>query len=337
MGGGISHEFSNLEARIKPIFIFSLPRSGSTLLQRMLTAHASVASASEPWILLPLIGMAGNEGVHTYSNYSSSTSQMAVDDFYAKSPEGWKVLHDSIRSFLNVSYGAYCKNEESYFLDKTPRYYLIIDEIYKIFPDAKCIFLFRSPLEVTASMIRTWSKGSFKLHHQHVDLHYGARCLHHGYIKYKSKSFRLSYDDLVADSDTAMRDICAYLGLEYDINMVENFSEVNFLGRMGDPIGIKKYSRVSANTNDGWRRVLSSPVRRWYCKKYIHSLGDDVLHSFGFSGEELLEDLLKESVQYGSIVSDLFWVMASSMYRMFVSKLLRNSLKEGVLRNEFID
>ena len=40
---------------IRPIFIFSAPRSGSTLLQRVLAAHTQVATASEPWILLPLL------------------------------------------------------------------------------------------------------------------------------------------------------------------------------------------------------------------------------------------------------------------------------------------
>ena len=40
---------------VTPVFIFSLPRSGSTLTQRVLTAHDGVASAAEPWVLLPLL------------------------------------------------------------------------------------------------------------------------------------------------------------------------------------------------------------------------------------------------------------------------------------------
>ena len=65
-----------------PIFIISLPRSGSTLLQRILTSHESVASASEPWLLLPLIEMIGSKNIESCANYSKLTSQLAAVDFY---------------------------------------------------------------------------------------------------------------------------------------------------------------------------------------------------------------------------------------------------------------
>ena len=35
------------------VFIFSQPRSGTTLLQRMLTSHSDIVSVSETWLLLP--------------------------------------------------------------------------------------------------------------------------------------------------------------------------------------------------------------------------------------------------------------------------------------------
>ena len=38
----------------EPLFLFSLPRAGSTLTQRLLAAHPAICSAAEPWILLPL-------------------------------------------------------------------------------------------------------------------------------------------------------------------------------------------------------------------------------------------------------------------------------------------
>lgn len=38
-----------------PLFLLSLPRSGSTLAQRFLAAHDAIARASEPWILLPYL------------------------------------------------------------------------------------------------------------------------------------------------------------------------------------------------------------------------------------------------------------------------------------------
>ncbi|MFW6066259.1 MAG: sulfotransferase, partial [Planctomycetota bacterium] len=38
---------------VSPLILFSLPRSGSTLLQRMLSLHGRIASTAEPWLLIP--------------------------------------------------------------------------------------------------------------------------------------------------------------------------------------------------------------------------------------------------------------------------------------------
>jgi len=38
-----------------PIFILSLLRAGSTLLQRILMGHKDIASVTEPWFLLPFV------------------------------------------------------------------------------------------------------------------------------------------------------------------------------------------------------------------------------------------------------------------------------------------
>ena len=46
-----------------PIFIFSLPRAGSTLLQRVLMGHPEIASIAEPWLLLPLMYVQKEHGV----------------------------------------------------------------------------------------------------------------------------------------------------------------------------------------------------------------------------------------------------------------------------------
>ena len=38
---------------VRPVFLLSLPRSGSTLVQRLLASHPEVATAAEPWVMLP--------------------------------------------------------------------------------------------------------------------------------------------------------------------------------------------------------------------------------------------------------------------------------------------
>ena len=62
-----------------PIFIFSLPRAGSTLIQRVLMSNKDICSVAEPWILLPQIYALKGEG--SLSEYSSLTSFIAMSDF----------------------------------------------------------------------------------------------------------------------------------------------------------------------------------------------------------------------------------------------------------------
>ena len=38
---------------VTPVFVMATPRSGSTLLQRVLTTYDEVGSTAEPWVLLP--------------------------------------------------------------------------------------------------------------------------------------------------------------------------------------------------------------------------------------------------------------------------------------------
>ena len=179
-----------------PIFIFSLPRSGSTLLQRVLMSSPQICSVSEPWVLLPQIYILRKEG--TLSDYSSYTAHKGNMDFINNLPNKEEDYFDSLRQFMLDLYSKQCQNNEQYFLDKTPRYYLIIDEIVKLFPKAKFIFLFRNPIHVFASIINTWGKGRFrKQYANYNDIVDGTKMLSQGYSKYKGISISIKYEDFI--------------------------------------------------------------------------------------------------------------------------------------------
>ena len=64
------------------IFLLSLPRSGSTLLQRLISAHEDISSTSECWFLLPLIYMKKRYG--TFSEYGSFEAYKSIEDYIKK-------------------------------------------------------------------------------------------------------------------------------------------------------------------------------------------------------------------------------------------------------------
>ena len=71
---------------MKPLYLFSLPRSGSTLTKRMLGSHPEITTTSEPAILLPSLYSLRHRGV--MAEYDHGSLNIAVEDFCQYLPDG---------------------------------------------------------------------------------------------------------------------------------------------------------------------------------------------------------------------------------------------------------
>src|SRR4051794_20194830 len=69
---------------ITPVFLFAAPRSGSTLLQRIIAANDEAATAAERWVLLPFL-MAMREHPPLMDAWHRMVGS-AVRDFVAELP-----------------------------------------------------------------------------------------------------------------------------------------------------------------------------------------------------------------------------------------------------------
>ena len=70
------------------IFIISQPRSGSTLLQRILGSHKEIYTTSEPWLMLSPIYAARKSGVQ--AEYDHQLSRCALKEYLTVLPDGEK-------------------------------------------------------------------------------------------------------------------------------------------------------------------------------------------------------------------------------------------------------
>ena len=61
------------------IFLISLPRSGSTMLQRVLVGHSEIESSAEPWLMLPLVYSRRENGIT--AEYGGDWARLATDEF----------------------------------------------------------------------------------------------------------------------------------------------------------------------------------------------------------------------------------------------------------------
>jgi len=291
-----------------PIFLFSLPRSGSTLLQRILMAHKDIASVAEPWLLLPFLYTRKKEGV--LAEYSHTGVYTALSDFISNLPNKELDFNEELGKFVTSLYEKFCHNNEKYFLDKTPRYFYIIPEIENLFTDAKFIFLFRNPIQILSSIMQSWDNNSFKhLYGLSNDLRNGPELLASGYKSIKNKSIALNYEDLVSNPKSELMRICDYLEIDFYPEMLDDFNAQQPKGIYGDKIGIKKYNKVENKSLLNWKNSFYSYFRIKYAIHYISSFDENMLKVFGYNKMEIIEDLRKIKIKKNNFLVDLLDVI----------------------------
>jgi hypothetical protein len=275
--------------QIKPIFIISLPRSGSTLLQRIIATNKEVHTVSETWLLLPFLFCLKKEG--QYSKYWHRTTNKAIGDFIGTLPNK---NHDFFEATKNFALDLYLKSSSGnkYFLEKTPRYNLILSEILQVFPDGKFILLVRNPVSIMNSIINTWGKGSWNLYKYKVDLYEGFDNMINCFSTNYDKFLLIKYEDILENSNYISMKLEKFLGIQITHESFKNFSKITLSGRYGDPIGIKKFKNISIESKKSWNKKIN-PLRKILYKRYIKWIGKEKLKLIGYDFDEVIGDINK--------------------------------------------
>jgi hypothetical protein len=311
---------------IRPIFIFSLPRSGSTLLQRSLASHPKISTTAETWFLLPLLYMLQDNGIKT--EYGYSKFRKGFSDFRNQIKEGDKNSYEKLlRQFVLNNYKLASNNDAIYFLDKTPRYSLICDKIIELFPNGKFIFLWRNPLAVVSSMIESWGGGNWNVYKYHIDLFKGFNNLINTCNVNEHQVLEINYEDFVRHPEANTKNILQYLNLEYSSNLVREFKNVNFAGKMGDQMGTLNYSKITTNSINKWKETYTNPVRKKWAYRHLDHIGKAKLSRIGYDVNDLKDQLKKNDFSINHLLDDLL-----RMSFGFTKKLAKNMiLKQNVL------
>ncbi len=319
-----------MPSEVKPIFLLSLPRSGSTLLQRIIACHPQVSTKSEPWVLLPFFYPLMRSGV--YAEYSHSSTYTAVQEFLLSLKNGVDDYYSAVRAAAMMLYGSASSPGAKYFLDKSPRYSLISDHIAKAFPDAKFIFLWRNPLSMVASINETWATGKWGYHRYKVDLYAGMEKLYATYMSMRHRSLTIQYEALVADPSQIIGQLSTYLNLPFAGNVAQEFTAVKLNGSMGDPVGVLEYSHLSAEPLTKWKTTINSAYRRYTSRRYLEWLGRERLANIGYDLDKLLEDLGGGPPNYLGAIRDAAWHCAGNVKALFEFSLIKSkarSMRQG--------
>jgi hypothetical protein len=262
----------------------------------MIAAHDEVCSASEPWFLLPFLYTLRDKGA--YGEFGYGLMREAIEDFCHNLPNGKDDYLEEIHTLALRLYKKAANPKARYFLDKTPRYHLVVNDIIRMFPDGKFLFLWRNPLAVVASIMETWGKGKWNLYAYKVDLFEGLENLVNAFEQHGDRILAMQYEDLISSPEASLRKIFDYLDLEFDKGLLTRFRDARFDGRMGDPTGVRQYRNISQEPLDKWKGTLNNPLRKSWCRRYLKWIGEHRLMLMGYDMDTLQKEL--EEIPFGA-------------------------------------
>jgi len=180
------------------IFIVGLPRSGTTLLERMLSG---------------LPGVRSNGETHNFSRALTTAA-----------PAGGDAIERAVAADPNAVAAHYARlaglhASQSKVIEKLPTNYLYLGAIHRALPGARLILVTRSPLDVCFAMFRTLFGEAFPFSYDFVELarYYSAyqALIEHWRRLFGARLHEVVYEQLVRDPRGEGARLAQYCGLTW--------------------------------------------------------------------------------------------------------------------------
>ena len=191
----------------EPIFVVGMPRTGSTLLERMIGAHSAVTAAGELADLGTAIVAAararlGRDGSRRELVYASAGLDFAA---------------------LGADYLARTRprtGHRAYFIDKLPLNYLYCGLIARALPNARIVHMTRHPLATCYGAFKVLFDQGYPFSYELIELadYYAGyrRLMAHWRTLMPQRLIEVAYEDLVAQPQAECRRVLAGRGLTFE-------------------------------------------------------------------------------------------------------------------------
>ncbi len=190
-----------------PVFLLGFARSGTTLLDQILSAHSAIETLEEKEnfrqirneIILPADGL-------------ESLRTMTPDDINRYREMYWA----HVREGHNIDL------KKGLFIDKMPLNTMLLGLIYRIFPDAKIIFALRDPRDVVLSCFQqrfNVNVAMFQLTKTDMAASYYDKVMKIGETcraRMPLNVHVVRYEDVVNDMQNTVEGVLSFLGLEWE-------------------------------------------------------------------------------------------------------------------------
>ncbi len=322
---------------IKMLFIIGSPRSGTTLLERMLSAHSMIQGGPEPHLLTPLahLGFWAKVDKAPYDHVLAAEAQRL---FVAELPNQAQDYWDACRAYCDVLYGRYLANkgQKEICLDKTPAYALILPFMMKVFPEAKYVVLTRHPLAAFSSFANSFFDGDYQVAQNYNPLLNRYVPAIASFLRQDSVRFiHVGYENLVQDPEHWLQKIYEYIGVPFERKTIEYGQQAPEASKekgLGDPLGVKQHSRPTTASIDKWAEELAGdPLKLTFMQNIINQLDPADLSTIGYPLETLWQPLEAAAGQTGKPQPSQF--NRYKFQRKVIITARAQAQKDGLFRN----
>ncbi len=197
-------------AEVSPIFVVGLPRTGTTLVDRILSSHPDVISAGELNVLAELVKEAANTPSNLVMDADTMQRAGSID--------------------LSAIGAAYIENTaeraggSKWMVDKMPLNFFYAGIIHRVLPNARVIALRRGAMDSCLSNFRQLFSTQYSYYNYTFDLEdtaefyrlYENLMAHWRGTLPGDRFMEVRYEDIVLDQETQTRRMLDFCGLEWD-------------------------------------------------------------------------------------------------------------------------
>ncbi len=186
----------------RPVFIVGLPRSGTTLVDRILASHPGIGSRGES----PDLAQCVVRGCGPAASKAELVRQSAQMDFAALGRAYCATLPALARPRV---------------IDKTPGNFLYLGLIAAALPNARIIHVRRDPMDVCYAMYKTLFRMAYPFSYSLADLgHYWLACdalmQHWRQVLPAGRMLEIDYEAIVTAQEASSRELVGHVGMPWD-------------------------------------------------------------------------------------------------------------------------
>ncbi len=281
-----------------PIFVVGMPRSGTTLLAALLSAHSQLAIGPETayfdlvwkplergqdltvwpevervlaaWLEKPSVALMELPVAALLDEWHSAWTNRTLSHrlILARVMETFAVRQGKVR------WG-----------EKTPGHFLFVPAIKGEYPDAQIVYIVRDPRDIHLSLAKvSWNTGN-AFNHAVQWREYQAICQRY-LARYGSSVIVLRYEDLVSDPGPVLQRLTEQLGLRFEQSMLSRYREQPLFDLRDEPWKQRVATAIDAANAGKWRTQLNRDllgIFQTLCGSSMRRLGYDFLPGAKFS------------------------------------------------------